>query len=1171
MYVEELVIDGFKSYAVRTVITGWDRQFNAITGLNGSGKSNILDAVCFVLGINNTSNLRAQNLQDLIYKRGQAGVTKASVTITFDNTDKSKSPIGFDQYPKISVTRQILLGRNSKYLINGHKAQQVQVLNLFQSVQLNINHPNFLIMQGKITKMLNMKPKEILGLIEEAAGTKVYEWQREKAEKTMKKKNLKLQTTENLLKEEVEPKLRHLHEQKRIVLEYQDIQTELETLMKAVAAHDYMLYTKKLEEAKQSLLLSESRRKNQLANIDELEKEIRNLQNDLEEIKQKRQEEVGRSAVVKELEKAENEIQNEITRLVTTKGIQEQLLCERKKERETALGRIDKLKTDIESNKGNHDKLESDYLNFKDELEHKKQALQRNEDLFSTLSTGISTEGSTTGGYLANLQDVKKKLSDTMVEIQKCNMQISHLTTELEIGKAKEKSKKADLLKINSDIARYKQNLDGLKLKLSQIGFDPSKYLELQRKEKNAFEVLNQLKARFQNFRRQNPQFDFTYEPPCSNFDPKSVKGLAGELFSLPENNASAATALEVCAGRRLFNVVVDNQVVGAQLLEHGKLRRRVTLIPLNKIRARITERSKVQMAKQIGPHNVDLALDLIKYDDDSKKAMEYIFGNKLICQDPETAKNVTFNHQVHTGSVTLDGDYYDPEGRLSGGSRKGGSFTLKKFMEFRRIRQKIGVLTQQLSEIQIQLKQLSVLSNQTQPIQHSLQVTQYQIDVLEKKLTHGDSATFLQHLQQTTDEIRSLHEKIDKLRIEAQTYKVDIKRIEKDMQEFNSDSVKKLQELKENIKAMNIEVKNDDKRLQRIQKMYQESDISTDQIKLDIHSLEESIKSIDGQCLQSTNKIKVITLDIDEQQKKLVKKRSLIDEQKSKLAGINEEFNEVTSVLNKKRTALNDVNLKKAKILQEVEHAESKLRAIKTYLESVIEEHDWVQNDKIRESVLETYPNIDLSECHQRIKQLGLRVNAMKKKGVNMNIMSQIEQHEKHETSLKTKIKQINRDKKKIEETIAKLDNYKRAELIKTYKKVSKDFGEIFSVLLPHSFAKLVSLDKDDVTKGLEVKVQLGNVWKDSLVELSGGQRSLAALSLIMSLLQFRPAPLYILDEVDAALDLNHTQSIGHLIKTRFKGSQFMVVSLKEGMFTNANRLFRVRFQEGTSVVTAM
>jgi structural maintenance of chromosome 2 len=101
-------------------------------------------------------------------------------------------------------------------------------------------------------------------------------------------------------------------------------------------------------------------------------------------------------------------------------------------------------------------------------------------------------------------------------------------------------------------------------------------------------------------------------------------------------------------------------------------------------------------------------------------------------------------------------------------------------------------------------------------------------------------------------------------------------------------------------------------------------------------------------------------------------------------------------------------------------------------------------------------------------------------------------------------------------------------------------------------------------------VKVQLGSVWKESLVELSGGQRSLVALALIMSLLQFRPAPMYILDEVDAALDLSHTQSIGQLIKTKFKGSQFIVVSLKEGMFTNANRLFKVRFQDGTSVVSS-
>ena len=106
------------------------------------------------------------------------------------------------------------------------------------------------------------------------------------------------------------------------------------------------------------------------------------------------------------------------------------------------------------------------------------------------------------------------------------------------------------------------------------------------------------------------------------------------------------------------------------------------------------------------------------------------------------------------------------------------------------------------------------------------------------------------------------------------------------------------------------------------------------------------------------------------------------------------------------------------------------------------------------------------------------------------------------------------------------------------------------------------------DLTQGLEVKVRLGSVWKQSLTELSGGQRSLIALSLIMSLLQFKPAPMYILDEIDAALDLSHTQHIGHLFRTRFKGSQFIVVSLKEGLFTNANVLFRTRFRDGTSIV---
>ena len=232
--------------------------------------------------------------------------------------------------------------------------------------------------------------------------------------------------------------------------------------------------------------------------------------------------------------------------------------------------------------------------------------------------------------------------------------------------------------------------------------------------------------------------------------------------------------------------------------------------------------------------------------------------------------------------------------------------------------------------------------------------------------------------------------------------------------------------------------------------------------------------------------------------------------------------------------------------------------------------DHEWVLDMRAVEHEVSEHKNLNLEEAKEQLAQLEDKFQTMRRK-VNVNVISMIEENEKREASLKLKIKTIEKDKTKIESTIEKLNGEIRKALNGTYQKVSEDFGQIFADLLPGSFAKLVPVNMMDVTDGLEVKVKLGPVWKNSLLELSGGQRSLIALSLIMALLPFNPAPMYILDEVDAALDLSHTQNIGHLIKTRFKGSQFIVVSLKEGMFTNANRVFRTRFQDGTSVVSIM
>lgn len=418
MKVEELIIDGFKSYATRTVISDWDPQFNAITGLNGSGKSNILDAICFVLGISSMATVRASNLQDLIYKRGQAGVTKASVTIVFDNTDKSNTPIGFSEYPKISVTRQIVLGGTSKYLINGHRAPQQSVLQLFQSVQLNINNPNFLIMQGKITKILNMKPSEILSLIEEAAGTKMFEDRKEKAERTMQKKETKLQENRTLLKEEIDPQLEKLRNEKRLFLEFQTIQADLETTEKVVIATDYQKMLNSRDSIKTVLETSNSKMDELQKKIDLVNREISNLNEDLQQtMKQKK--ELENDTNIKAMESKEDKLLSEIAKLKANLKINGDNIFDGKQKQKRLTVKIEKSKQLLDSKSQLLEDSKSKSRNCEADLTRLNSIFKQKEELLSVLSTGISSTGGTEGGYEAQISSVNDKINDNSIEIEK--------------------------------------------------------------------------------------------------------------------------------------------------------------------------------------------------------------------------------------------------------------------------------------------------------------------------------------------------------------------------------------------------------------------------------------------------------------------------------------------------------------------------------------------------------------------------------------------------------------------------------------------------------------------------------------------------------------------------------------------------------------------------------
>lgn len=168
----------------------------------------------------------------------------------------------------------------------------------------------------------------------------------------------------------------------------------------------------------------------------------------------------------------------------------------------------------------------------------------------------------------------------------------------------------------------------------------------------------------------------------------------------------------------------------------------------------------------------------------------------------------------------------------------------------------------------------------------------------------------------------------------------------------------------------------------------------------------------------------------------------------------------------------------------------------------------------------------------------------------------------------LEKKKSELSNDKEAIEKLITRLDVKRKQAIFTAWKKINIDIGIIFNMFSSGNSAKLSEPKGSTFTNGLEVNVCFGGIWKKSLNELSGGQRSLLAISFILALLRFKPAPVYILDEIDAALDLGHTQNLGHIIKTKFSQSQFIIVSLKEGMFNNATVLFNVKFIDGQSSI---
>lgn len=678
----------------------------------------------------------------MIYKRGQAGVTKASVTIVFDNRDKKKSPIGFEEYAQISVTRQIVLGGTSKYLINGHRAQQQTVQNLFQSVQLNINNPNFLIMQGRITKVLNMKAVEILAMIEEAAGTRMFEDRRDKAFKTMAKKEMKVQEITELLKDEIEPKLDKLRTEKRAFLDFQQTQSDLERLTRLVVAHDYIKNKEKLKQSAADLETKLRRATDLEESALRLKNEIGNLEEDVRKVKAAREKELRKGGRFQALEEEVRTRSHESVRLATLFDLKQVSMKEEKERRKGVEKIVEDLEAQVKEKGKIYEKLQTRYDLAKADLDKQTAELEQNEELLQTLQTGVASREGQENGYQGQLQDARNRVSAATTEQEQAKLKISHLEKRIKEDGPRAKKAKEQNSGLLKDLEVLRAQAKKLDAELGQLGFEPGREEKMIEQQGSLQRQIRNLREESDSMKRKVANIDFSYSDPSPNFDRSKVKGLVAQLFTLDKQKTQAGTALEICAGGRLYNVVVDSAETGTQLLQNGKLRKRVTIIPLNKISAFRASAEKIGAAQTLAPGKVDLALSLIGYDNEVSAAMEYVFGSTLVCEDAETAKKVTFDPAVRMKSVTLDGDVYDPSGTLSGGSSPNSSGVLVTLQKLNELNKHLSAHEMELSELQALMGKEKKKLDSVRRLKQELDLKSHEIKLTEDQIGGNSSSS---------------------------------------------------------------------------------------------------------------------------------------------------------------------------------------------------------------------------------------------------------------------------------------------------------------------------------------------------------------------------------------------------------------------------------------------
>lgn len=1159
LVIVDAVFHNFKSYYGKKVVGPFHPQFTSVIGPNGSGKSNLFDALLFVFGYR-MQKIRQPKLVDLIHRSSKhLNLQKASVEFRFAKVDENNKYIDGSNF---SIGREVTASGTSSYFMNGSKSTFTEVTSFLKREGIDLMTGRFLIMQGEVDTISFMKPKAkgknqigLLEFIEDIIGSNKFVPDIEAAEASLNEIN---QKREFLVDKLVASKKDRdaLEATKNDAVHYLELKDRLK-LVDAKRLHLVKVETEnKVKGVNEEIdnMKKEIDEKTQQCN--QMNEESQKLKDDYEnELKNFKQ-------LSKDYDSKQKELNKEKNQLCSNK-MQEKHLREIIEETKT---QNEQLETAIKAATVTVTKNQNDIQKNEEKLEEKKNVLPEEKKKLEELEIKVKEESN----------EIQNQLQIVKDELSQKNNDFINLTTEItkaknEILAIQQKSKEIILQKEQKqkEYKKTKETIQDLEKKIdeskSQIENNKIENQNLIGKIKDTESLIEKLQQQARTKGRKVAEMRREIEKQarkshvlkCINEfkNRENIEGIYGRLGDLGTIDPKYDIAISTAGGKRFESIVVDKTETAQRCINEVRRCKAgiVTCIILDKVKELKQRNTKI-------PKKTLKLIDMLQIKDPKfQPAFYYAIQDTLVAENLYDAKDAAFNYGERHRVVTVDGNLIDISGTFQGGGnqiRRGGMNIVdedayrKALKESEETDQRLREAKADLNNYKIQFEgtKTDKLETELQKMKMNLENNKQILKLIEDQLNDFPELVEDKEDNKRIEELQNYLE-INEPNYETRKQEVDsltakCKLLENNICEIYDTITKEQKTIINNIESeidkinkkigiLKVKISTSERSITKNQKQKEENDKILAKNEEDILSLSKIIE----QSQASKNKLKEETKELSQKVKELEEKTQ---EMQEKIRNSKSEANEITLAIES--------------IQQDIKKKENNLKDLQKTINGIIKQFEKLG---IEENQIDEFQNRTDEELELEKASIEKQLNEL---DPDLSAIAEYEEKDKIYKSNQEEFLDIDNQRNNAITLFNDLKKQRLDMFLNGFEPIAAKLKETYQLLTLGGDAELEFVDRlDPFSGGISFSVRPAEKSWKKISNLSGGERTISSLSLILSLHNFKPTPFYIMDEVDHALDPRNVSIIANYLKERTTNAQFIVVSHKSNMFENADRLIGV------------